>query len=361
MTGDQNDTQVLSGNALEKFFSGEETSAPTETQEPTETLETFFSDAPKDTAASEVVVPKEEPTTTVQTTPSLNYKDIVAEFIADGDWTDAEIEMEEGQEPVAISDLAEITPELFRQLKAAQKQLKEEQLNTDYVSVKGLDDTTRRMLEIKRAGGDITELLKVEAQHVHPLQGLDLDSEQIQENLVRQRLRHQGIDADIIDFKIKKLKDSLTLDLEAKKVIDEVNNNFNGLVKQKEEEAKEYNTKLQEEQKVFKKSMTDTFRKFELKDSLVKNLVENTSKYDENGLTDADKMFFSAKENPELFAEVVFLLSNKQAYDEYKGVKIKNEVKKDTIKTILKLNPKTSTAPSAAPKPKDVLQEFFES
>lgn len=362
MSVEKNTTEVLSGNALEAFFNGDEqTPAPTTTEPVVENIESFFEQTPPvnqeppQEPNNEPAPPKEE------TASTFNYKDLVAEFIEDGDWIDGEIELEEGQEPVSISDLAEITPEMFRLLKAEQKRLKEEQLNTDYVSVKGLDDTTKRMLEIKRAGGDITELLKVEAQHVHPLKGLDLDSEQTQENLVRQRLKFQGLSARTIEEEIKYFKENLTLDLEAKKVIDEVNANFDNIVKGEEEKALAHNAQVLEEQKTFKKSMTETFRKFELKDTLIKNLVDQTAKYDDNGLTEADKMFFAAKDNPELFAEVVFLLSNKQAYDEFKGVKIKNEVKKDTIKTIFKLNPKTSTAPSATPKAKlNPVDEFFQ-
>ena len=215
------------------------------------------------------------------------------------------------------------------------------------------------MIELKKAGGDISELIKAEAQFVHPLKDLNLDDERVQEGLVRQKLMSLGLEEDIIEFKVDKLKKNLVLDKEAEKIIEEVNTNFYNFVDQKKKEQEGQLQKIQKQQKKFKKDVTDIYRKFELKDSVVKNLVDNISKTDEYGLSTVDRLFFDTKkDNPELFAKVSFLLSDEDKFNEFLGIKIKNDVKKDTVRTIFKLNPRTAT--SNAVDKKNALEEFFE-
>lgn len=353
-----NSADILdSKSALDNFFS-DSPEVKEEIQEPKETLTEFFSEVPKEEVIETPAPIEENKPINEQPTISL-YSNIVKEFLEEGDWEDVELELEEGQDPVKLSEIQNITPELFKEIKAIQKSMKEEDFNSKYISVDGLDETTRKMIELKKQGGDLTPLLQVEQQHVHPLKNLNLDDENVHEMLVRQKYNHQGIDPDLVDLKIQKLKDNLQLDLEAKKVIDEINTNFDSIVQEKLEEQKKINTQIQEEQKKLRTTITKTYREFGLKDSLVKNLVDNATKWDENGLTEVDKIYFAAKDNPELFAEVVFLLSDKEGYNQYKGVKIQNKVNTDTIRKIHRINPSVSTVKPQI-KNQNPVEEFFE-
>lgn len=356
-----NTTKILEADDIQKWFNGEEVEKPKEEITEVKDIDAFFEEEKPEAKVEEVEKPKEEikPEPVVQKTNF--YTDLVREYIADGDFTDGtiEIEGENGEvQELILSEIEDITPEMFKAIKAAQKKLEEEQRDKDYVSVKGLDETTRKMITLKKSGGDISELIQVEAEHVHPLKGLDIRDEKVQEYLVRRKYESQGIDPEFIDLKIKKLKENVQLDLEAEKVVGEINTNFDRIVQDKVEKQEAYNKELQNEQKEFRKTMTETVRKFGLKDTLTKTLVDYASKYDDDGLTEADKLYFSIKQNPELFAEAIFLMTNKEAYDEYKGVKIKNEVKKDTIKSILRITPKTSVTPTQLNKV-DKVEEFF--
>lgn len=351
-----NNTEVIEGkDALQAFFAGEEPQLETPTEVVQEDIATFLS-APTEEE------PKEKPQPKAEEAPKTSnfYNDLVKDFIEEGDWVDGDIEIEKDGEivNVPISEL-DFTPELFKQVKELQKSKRQEDIDSKYISLEGIDDTTKKMIELKKAGGDISELIKAEAQFVHPLKGLDLNDERIQEGLVRQKLISLGLDDDIIDYKINKLKEGLVLDKEADKIIEEVNTNFDNFVEQRKQEQEEQLKVVQEEQKKFKKEVTDIYRKFELKDTLVKSLVENIAKTDEYGLSTVDRLFFDAKkQNPELFAKVSFLLSDEEKFNEFLGIKIKNDVKKETVRTIFKLNPKTAT--SAAVEKKNALDEFFE-
>lgn len=205
------ETTVLEGGDLEAFFRGEEKPAEV-IAEPEQKIDDFFSIEEKPIDNSIIPAASSKPKEEVivpQPKSTFSYKDLVAEFIADGDWENVAIELEEGGDPINISDLEDISPELFKDLKAAQNQLKKEELESKYVSTDGLTETDKKILEIKKKGGDITPLLQMQAQHVHPLSGLDLDDERVHESLVRQRLAHKGLHPKIVEAEISRLKEDL--------------------------------------------------------------------------------------------------------------------------------------------------------
>lgn len=357
-TTETNPTQVLTGNALEDFFTNPDSIVLEEKKEEVIPMEEFFSPEKKEEKKEEV------PTTVVddKTSPQPTfYSEMVKTMLEDKDWQDGEIEIENEKgevEIVLLSELKDITPDLFKQIKEAQKTLKEEDFNSKYVSVEGLDDTTKKMIELKRKGGDLTELIQLDAEFVHPLQSLDLESEQVHEYLIREKYKALGWKPNHIETEIKDLKESFTLDTEAKKVIEEVNSNFNSVVERKTKEREEAVLAEKEKQKEFKKSITDTYKALNLKESIVKTLVDNTAKFDENGLTNVDRAFFEAKKNPEKFARVAFLLTDENAYNEFEGIKTKNAVTKDTVRKILTITPKTATS-TATEKKGTEMDEFF--
>jgi hypothetical protein len=341
---EHNETKVLEGDALMDFFNKENSGV--EKEEKSDSLEAHFEkqdtkeeDTPE--TKPEVNSPKKE---TVEKTveapkPSI-YAELIKEYIEEGDWIDGAIEIEgEDGETIQVNllDLKDVTPEQFRQIKAGQKALKEEEIKNKYISKEGIDENTLKILEIKRAGGDTRELFQMQAEVVNPLDNLDLDDERTHEYLVRQKLSvNPDLDQEDINIKVARMKANFTLDTEAKKIIAEVNSNFSAVIEQKKREHEEALQRAQEEQKEFRKKMTQTYKELKLSDNVVKNLVENTSKFDEYGLTNVDKAFFEAKKNPELFAKIAYLILDEKGFNEFQGVKIKNNVTKETIKTIFK-------------------------
>jgi hypothetical protein len=331
MTEEKNQSQVLQNVSMDALFDD----APL-TVEPTSKVEEVK--LPLDNLFEEIKldddktpeVKKEPKEVKTNEAPQVNiYTDKVKEWIEEGFWEDVDIEIENEageKELVPITDIKDLTPELFAQIKEQQNELKKQDLDSKYVSVEGLDDRTKKMIELKKAGGDLSELIQQEVQYVNPLNGLDLEDERIQEHLIRQKYTSLGWKPKHIEAEIEELKEAMTLDLEAKKVIGEINSNT---------------------QKEFKKTMVEAFRSLDLKnDNLVKSLVDVTAKYDEYGLTDVDKSFFQAKSNPELFAKVAFLLTDEKAFSEFSGVKIKNKANTEVLRKVLSITPKTTNQAS---------------
>lgn len=362
---EQNQTpQIVEASTLDEWFekAGQE---EVKLEEAGKTIESIFEQPETPVIEQKQAVVEQKVETPIVDNKLTNQ---VQFLIEKGYWEDYDIEVDDpttGEKKlVPILDL-EITPELFEQLEFAQKEKKKEDLESNYVSKEGLDDTTMKMIELKKLGGDITPLLQVESEFVNPLKNIDLDNEQHQEYLVRQRLSlNQDLDAVDIDNKIQRLKTNLLLDSEAKKIADEVQERFDNFVEDKKQEHLKNMEAQKEEQKVFKKTITDTYKSFEIKnENLIKSLVEKATKTDEYGLADIDKLYFdSKKQNPELFAKATFLLTNEEAFNEFMGIKIKNKVSLETAKSMLKLSPKTTRQleGNQSRKPVDELEAVFQ-
>jgi hypothetical protein len=336
---EKNQPTVVEEKSLDAWFDSVETSI--------DNLEEVKEELPLDSLFDKEEIPQQPLPEIKQVKEDDSFTKHVKFLIDKGYWEDVDIEIEDPEtgekKAISISDV-QMTPELFEQIEESQKELKATELKSKYVSVEGLDDATKKMIELKKAGGDLSELIQIESEYVHPLKNLNLEDEEHQEYLVRQKLMSQGLDNDVIDYKIHKLKKELVLDTEAKKVAGEVEANFNNIVEQKKQEQLEQIEIAKEEHKQFTKSVKEAYKNLNVSnEGLLKGLIEKASKIDEYGLSEADKLYFESKKNPELFAKVNFLLNDEKAFNELLGVKIKNEVSKNTFKQLITLKPKTAS------------------
>lgn len=350
-------TQVLDGDALSAFFAGEEQQEATQVIEAK--IEDFFKTEEEETKQEES--PKIE---SKKETPKDNiYASKIKDYIEEGFFSDADIEVEdENGETVkiALSELKDVTPEMFTIIKEEQKRLNAEEIGEKYVSVEGLDERTKKMIELKKAGGDLSELIQEDIQYTNVLAGIDLDNEQVQENLVRQKLQSQGLKPKYIEAEIAEMKENLTLDTEAKQIVDNYNSYYDNLLEEKKKEQLSKIEVEKEQQKVFKKSLNEIYRELKLPENISKVLLDNSTKTDEYGLTNTDKLYFDAKADPKTYAELSFFLNNKEKFKEFLGIKVKNETKLDTVRKIISLSPKAlKTSADTSNKKTNEVDEFF--
>lgn len=371
----KNESTVLSGNSLEAFFT--EDAKPDKQEIPKEeqnsgieeifdkkedkntfedfqgTSDNIFEKTPK---PEEQLKPAEQPS-------SYYYDNVVRDFIEEGDWEDMLVETEVDGEMVErpLSELENVDKETFNQIRSEIKRLKDEDFKEKYISVEGLDETTKKMVELKRKGGDITSLIETEAKVVHPLKNIDLEDESVHEGLVRQKLSYQGIKSDVIERTISDYKKNLTLDKEAQEIISEINTNFDKYVEAESKKQLEEIEEQKAQQKEFRKTMSETIKGLDIKEEkVVKSLLDAATKPDETGLSDVDKAFFEAKQNPELFAKVAFLLTDSELFDKHMGVKIKNNANLESMKKVFSLKKRSNSSGAKIEKKEEGLGAFFE-
>ena len=343
---------ILEGDELKNFFDSTEPIKGVETTVVEQAEIKDFFKPEESNITKEEVIPH-----TSQNHSTSFYDDLVLDMIKEGDWIDGEVELEDGSS-VMLSEMKGVSAEVFKQIKENQKQLQKEEFNKKYISVDGLDETTKKMIELKKAGGDITTILQYEAQVVNPLKGLDLDDDRIQAELVAQKYFNMGLDQDTIDFKIKKLIKDNQLDTEAHKIISEVNKNYDAYVESEKNKQLEIRNAQIEEQKVFKKSITEVVKNLGIeKESVTKKLIDTITKTDDNGLAELDKLYFESKKDPEKHSKLALFLADTDTFYKIITHKTKLETTKGDVNKLFKISAKASNTPTNTTN--NPLEEFF--
>ena len=283
-------------------------------------------------------LPKQEDTQTKTTV----WGELIKDHLEDGEWKDAILNID-GKE-VKLSELEEVDKKTYKRIQQTFDQKKKEEDKGKYLSTEGLTEEDIKLFELKKKGEDISEYLRFEQEYVHPLKNLDLDDERVQEDLVRRNLAYKGDDPEEIDLKIELYKKRLILDVKAEEAVKLVDDLYKKTVNEKVEERNKEIAEYEVKQKEAKKATIEKYKEFGLDEKTYKPLLEAGFKVD-NGLTEADKIYFNAKnDNPELFAKVLYLLKNPKQYEEFFGTKIKNQSALENISIISTIDKKVSTA-----------------
>lgn len=360
----EDNTNILQGDSLLAFFDNP-TEAP---KKEINTLDDLFE-------KEEPTVIAEEPTTVIETPTEKvdnlikqveetqkptesKYKQLIDTLIETGDWDDAYVTI--GEEEVEISKLGDVDKELFLQLKQAQDEQKKAKVESSYISVEGVDDNTRKLIEISRNKGDISELLQVQRDVVNPIEQIENDrSDQSFIYLVSEKMKAQGYEPDYIEMKIGKFLKDGTLDLEAQKVIDEVKGNYQAYLNTELEKVKNQALEKENGRKDFRKTIAENLKDYKLKEADYRTLLETASKYDDRDLTEADTLFANLKENdPKRYIEMVMYMKNPELFNDVKLTPLKNKATVAQVKNILNLRPISSGVKTPG-KEENLLDKMF--
>jgi len=302
---------------IEEKITGEITPAATQEPEVTEPVETTTV----------------EPTLQQVNTNPDAYLEFIREAIEDGDYEDVMLELEDGTQ-VELSKLDKVDKRLFQEIKKAQKQLQAEKIKEKYISAEGLDDTTKRLVELKRAGEDISELIQSQIDLKDPLDGLDLEDPQVQKWLMFEEYKAKGIDPEIAIAQIEKLDKEFKLDVESKKVADTIKKSIH-LAQESKLAAKEQELLTKnEQQKEYRKNLNEYYKGLNLNDAKIRTLVDNATKSDQAGKTNFDKLLDEVKKDPAKMAEINFYLNDEKGFLDFKTAKVKTETNLKFVKIV---------------------------
>jgi len=300
----------------------------------------------------------------IQAPKGSDYSELVKSLVEKGDWIDCTIQIknDEGEdEEVEILNLEDIDKDLFFRLKEAQEDRKKSEFDKNYISKEGINEYTEKLIEISKEGGDISQLIQTQSQLINPvLQIKENRDEKSLIDLVAFKMQSQGYEADYINLKISKFLKEGTLDEEADKVIHEIETNYNTHLENTKLQLKQQREQIEKDRKEYRKTLSDKINVFNLKEHDKRKTLETASKYDENGVSEAEKLFYKIRqEDPERFLEVVMLLSDKQMFESVKYTKVKNEATAVVAKNILQIKAKTNTAEKTPEKKEDGFEALF--
>lgn len=274
----------------------------------------------------------------VQTTP---YTDKLKDYISAGFLEDVAVNVGEGEEAkdMFLSELTDVDEDTFNAIISQYKEAKDKELSEKYISREGLDARTEKYIELKKAGGDISKLVEAEIEYVNPLTTYDLKNEVHQEELIRRDLTAQNLHPRVIEAQVQAFKEDMSLDLEAEKIAKRINEQFDNYLETKKKEQLDAIEADKVEQKEFRKKINEELKLLVPDENVAKVILDNSTKRGEYGLTNTDQLFFDAQKDPKLYAEISLFLNNREAFLKSVGAKASLKDKKETMKTLLTINP----------------------
>lgn len=279
----------------------------------------------------------QEPETKITLDNSDNtYLDIVKEKLDSGEWEDLVIEDEDGNE-VRLSELKDIDKDTFKALEKEIKTQKDTEFKEKYVSVDGLDEVKKRLINIVKEGD--LELAKALFQNPaalqEPFQGYDADNDDHNEDVLdwyyQKALGHSPKEAAAL---VKAAKEDLTLDVKAQKIVEYQRNQFYENLKNREQQILAEKAKEQETLKEYRKNLAAELKQEGLSENLTRKFVDVATKTDKTGNYEIDSIYDEWMSDPKKAKELIYFMLDKENYLKKVTSSVKKDVQLDTLKRI---------------------------
>ena len=260
------------------------------------------------------------------------YKDLVKDLF--GDTFDSIIIEEDGEEVEKSLEDLDLDKESFIDLVKSHVESVKEEVTKDKLEVKDISDITKKIIEIDKNGGNVTEALKVYQDYQDPFSTLDLTNEEDITKAIIHGERMLGTSDEEIANKLDYYEFKKTTSEEAFKLKDKIDQITAKKVEEIEQNAikqKEFEKQALKEYRVdLSKSLDD----FDLKPAFKKKLLDISSKKGDNGRFELDDLYSKVRANPVDSAELIMFLANKE---EYLKQKLAPELTKKQVETQKKL------------------------
>lgn len=250
---------------------------------------------------------------TATSTDSEQYRQILKGILGDK-FQKITIE-EDGQEVEVPIDEMDLDLETFTNiLKSATEQEKEEALK-DKISVSGISDFTKRLIEIDKVGGDISDLLQVRQAYSDPLDQLDMTTPEGQREAIYLRKKAQGQDDEEITRLIRAYESEGILESKATQAETELRKAIDDQLELRKQQAEQQAKERQERVKAYKKSMKDYLgANFELNDNFKNKVVDLSTKVGEDGKYELDRAYSKFRNDPDRAAEMALYFLDRDEF-----------------------------------------------
>lgn len=248
----------------------------------------------------------------VESEESKRFKAILKNTFGDLGVIEQEIEGEVVE--FSIDDI-EMDSETFESLVAQKIEQEREAAQSGKISVEGISDITKAMIEVDKNGGDLGHLLNVKQSYYDPLSQIDTTTDQGKMEVVALRLSAQGLSPDQVEIQLSGVKAKGILDEVAEKAETELKALMNQAIENEKQKAQAQALALQEERKKYKSSLKQSLSNFQLKDTVKNKVVEMATKIDEKGMYEIDKLYGEAMKDPDKAAKLTLFLLDEKEYE----------------------------------------------
>lgn len=259
---------------------------------------------------------------------------------------DSEFAGEDG-EVTKFSELEIDNEELYQDYIKALYEEKQKKALENHVDLKGVSDFTKQIIEIDKAGGNVSAVLQAKAEALDPISGLDLSQEGDQKAMVEHYLstRYKEMSREDIQALIKTYEDRGILEEKAANCKEALEKAVSDYMEAEKTKAEERKHQFLEQFKVYKKSFKESVSsKFQVKEEYARKLVDFATKLNNQNIPEnLHKKFFDMLNNADSASELALFLYDKEEYVRQKTNKVVSEERRTVFRKLTTKSKKDST------------------
>lgn len=243
---------------------------------------------------------------------------------------------DDDEDGTLISEYSQMTDEDLKEIMAIQKQEKDKEISSKYISKDGLKEHQLKVIDILKNGGDLSKIAETpEKALLRPFEGFDMDNQDRQiDVLYTDLVSGKGLSHDKAIALIKNSVQQNTIGEEAKEIFDSYRDAHANYLDQVAEEQKKEKEFKDTNFNANKKMLAEKMKEGGLKEGVYKKVVSEYSKKNESGeYLLLDKMR-QALDKPEENYELILHLVDREAFNGFEKLKASQE----THKKIVRLN-----------------------
>jgi hypothetical protein len=245
--------------------------------------------------------------------------------------------------PIVDNDdlpITEITEENFFDVAEALFRDKQESDLAGKVDASKISDLTKTLIDIESRGGDISTLLDYYQRAKLPVQEISLDTEEGQTRVAiifRQYAKLDKTEEDA-DTYIEGLKSRGKLKEYAEKAKEQIEKMDAEIAENAKTEAANREKQAKQAADEYRKSISETLKgKFQLTDAARKSLADFAVERDRDGSSLLSKAINKALGDPDMAADLLYFLRDKDGYIKQLTVTKTNAVNRETMDKILRV------------------------
>lgn len=261
-------------------------------------------------------LPTQEELPTEESQTESDFFKVAQTMIKMGDLEDFVVEIE-GEEK-KLSEFKDIDEETLKSVIHTYKEEQKEELEKNYITVKGLTDTQQNLINIIKEGRytDLKDVFENPESLREPWEGFDATNDLHTEQVYRVYLKHvQKMPDDDIEALVASSKKSLTLDNKAQEIVNLQRKEFKDKLEQKASDLEVRNKQEVEKQKDFSKKLSDKLKSMDLKPEIVLSMVKTATIKNTDNKTALDSLISEQLEDIDKASDLILFLTNKEIYD----------------------------------------------
>ena len=298
----------------------------------------------------ELIEEKVEPTPIIVDTTdhSKKLKSLIADGLIENFSIEYNVDGESKQ--VFLDEIEDLTDEGYKQILEQIKTAKKDEVDSKYISKEGLDDSFLKVIETRKAGGDITEQLRVNVTAIDQLTQLkeNIDNEQVQINIVGHALQQQGLKPKVIQAQLDAHIEDGTLETEANSILNSHLTTHQEAIENKKQAELQRVEKEKEDVKTLRKDLSTIYKEMNIPENMYKVFVDNSTKVDQDRISNTDKLYFEAIKDPKKYAEITMLLNNPEAFKKYITSPAVTKAKIEATTPVFKININNTNKPKVS-------------